>query len=238
MNFRKRLDQSELMDDHNLSMETLQVVLRDINRSNTLLGGHAISLKSISSLQKKYGAELFSVLDVGCGDGMLLRLIADSFRQKGIKTKLFGVDNSKEAIEIARQQSHNYPEITYYCEDFLNSKSQLPNCTVVISTLTMHHFNSLKLPKYFNRCQELAKNAIVINDLQRSRLAYYLFQVFSSIFIRTSIAKHDGLLSIRKGFSKEELSNYASSLPDWKHVIKWKWAFRYVWVMEPNRPIS
>ena len=238
MNFRQRLNQSELMDEHNLGSETLQLVLKDINRSNNLLGGHTISMRSISSLQKKNGSDLFSVLDVGCGDGILLRLIADSLRRKGIKAELYGVDNSKETIELARKQSHAYPEITYFCEDFLNSDVQLPVCNIVISTLTMHHFNNAKLPQYLNNCKELAKNAIVINDLHRSELAYYLFKIFSFIFIRSSIAKHDGLLSIRKGFKKSELSELASFLPEWKHVIKWKWAFRYVWVMEPNRPIN
>ena len=76
---------------------------------------------------------------------------------------------------------------------------------------------------------------VVINDLQRSKLAYYLFKGFSAIFIRTAMARRDGLISIGSGFTREELQDFAKDLPMVQHRIRWKWAFRYVWVMTPTK---
>ena len=99
----------------------------------------------------------------------------------------------------------------------------------------MHHFTDTQLVVFLKKYVELAKIGIVINDLQRSGLAYYLFKLFSLIFIKTKTAKIDGAISITRGFKKKELIQYSKGLPDTEHQIKWKWAFRYVWIMQPNR---
>jgi hypothetical protein len=78
----------------------------------------------------------------------------------------------------------------------------------------------------------MAPMAIIINDLQRNKLAYYLFQVFSLIFIKTKIAKQDGLISIRSGFVKSDLQRLGNAVPDYYQRIRWRWAFRYLWVMQ------
>lgn len=235
MNFNERINQSELMDTQKLDQDHLRQVFSDINRSNELLGGNKISLNTISSIQRKLRWQKFSILDVGCGDGVLLRQLADYFAPRGIEVALVGLDNNKDAIDIAEDLSANYPNITYYCSDILENNNQIPKCDLLISSLTMHHLSNLEIPHYLNRCRELAMKTIIINDLERSKLAYYLFKIFSLIFIKSAIAKEDGLTSIRKGFTKKELESFSEFMSDWKHSISWKWAFRYVWVMDRNR---
>jgi hypothetical protein len=78
----------------------------------------------------------------------------------------------------------------------------------------------------------MTPKTIIINDLQRNKLAYYLFHVFSLIFIKTKIAKQDGLISIRSGFVKSDLQRFGRALPGFIHRIQWRWAFRYIWVMQ------
>ena len=62
-------------------------------------------------------------------------------------------------------------------------------------------FDSIPSTVTINEYVELAKIGIVINDLQRSGLAYYLFKLFSLIFIKTDVAKIDGLISISNSSS-------------------------------------
>jgi len=78
----------------------------------------------------------------------------------------------------------------------------------------------------------MASLGVIINDLERNRLAYYLFHAFSLIFIKTKIAKQDGLISIRRGFLREELQGMSLAFPNLEHRIRWRWAFRYLWVMQ------
>jgi hypothetical protein len=99
----------------------------------------------------------------------------------------------------------------------------------------MHHFKDEDILKFMRQFIKLSSIGIVINDLQRSRLAYYLFQIFSLIFIKTKVAKIDGLISISKGFRKQDLEAFANTLKGVSHAIKWKWAFRYVWVLRKKR---
>jgi hypothetical protein len=73
---------------------------------------------------------------------------------------------------------------------------------------------------------------IVINDLHRSAVAYRLFQVLCFIFRLNAMSREDGLVSILRGFKKEELIRFSEKLELKNYKIKWKWAFRYQWVIE------
>jgi len=125
------------------------------------------------------------------------------------------------------------PNIKYLNKDILKLDTTQLQCDILINTLCMHHFTNAQLVTFLKKFIELGKIGIVINDLHRSGWAYYLFKLFSVIFIKTKVAKIDGLISISKGFVKSDLMSYAKRLPSVTHQIEWKWAFRYVWIMQP-----
>ncbi len=235
MDFSIRAEQKEIMDQEDVGLSELRTTFKDINRANKLLGGHRSTHKAISSLIRNYGGESIRILDVGCGDGATLRYLTDYFRRNRITASLYGLDINKNAIQLATKESEDYPEIKYIQGNILSLEEDLPDCDIVISILTLHHFSNTEIPAFLNKCKQLAKKALVINDLHRNRLAYYLFKIFSAIFIRSSIAKKDGLVSIRNGFRREELQELSGAHNDWDQKIIWRWAFRYVWVMERNR---
>lgn len=233
--FGTRSTEPELMDDFQEGIHRLRPVFADINRVNRVLGGNRITLTAITRLMEAHPKENYTIVDMGCGDGAMLREIADLCRKRRVPVRLIGIDLNGEALQLAVEASSNYPEIEYRNEDILNIVTEDLHCDILITTLCMHHFSEEELPIFLNKFVELGKVGIVINDLHRSRLAYYLFQLFSSIFIKTKVAKIDGLISISKGFIKSDLLSYAKNLPRVSHHISWKWAFRYLWVMQPNR---
>ena len=65
-------------------------------------------IKKIISIIKKKSR----VLDIGCGDGELLRVLKKRLNIKGV-----GIDFSKELIDEAKKNSKN---IKFYCEDMTN----------------------------------------------------------------------------------------------------------------------
>ena len=172
---------------------------------------------------------------MGCGDGSMLRELARFCQKNDIATRLIGIDLNEKALQLAVEASKDYPEIEYLCKDIIRFDADTLSCDILINTLTMHHFTNKEIEIFLQKFIELAKIGVVINDLHRSLSAYYLFQLFSLIFIKTKVAKIDGLISITKGFVKSDLLTYAKKLPTVSHQIEWKWAFRYVWVMQPNR---
>ena len=235
MDFSKRHREDELMDDSNISYEALKGTYEDIDRTNRLLGGNLGIIAAIDRLVAGHPKKEYSVIDVGCGNGAMLRTLADFFKERNLAAQLVGIDFNKKAIDLARKSSKEYPKISYRNVDMLQKDSLNSKADIVVSTLTLHHIDEEDIPFFLRRMIKMADIGVVINDLQRSRMAYYLFKLFSTIFIKTPIAKNDGLVSIRSGFTKKELLQYSKDFPDLEHKIHSKWAFRYVWVMQLKR---
>ncbi|MEO9890960.1 methyltransferase domain-containing protein [Aurantibacter sp.] len=232
MDFTLRHSEEELMDDSQISLDDLRATYFDINRANAFLGGNKVVLIALKSLVLQNIQDSLSVIDVGCGDGAMLRVMADFFRKENMKVEFLGIDINEKAIQLAREASKSYPEIKYNAIDVL--KTNGIKADVVITTLTMHHIAETDIYAFLKALMKMSRMGIVISDLHRSRIAYYLFKLFSVIFIKTKIAKNDGLVSIRSGFTKQELKNYSKSFPTKQHAIKWKWAFRLNWVIRFN----
>ncbi|MDT0607634.1 methyltransferase domain-containing protein [Croceitalea rosinachiae] len=234
MDFTSRSKESELMDDPKMDAEKYREAYLDINRCNRLLGGYGITINAVKSLLKKPVKKSYTILDMGCGDGEMLRRISKAFEKQGLEAKLIGVDLRDDVLDIARSKSKEYTNINFTKQDILELKDDF-DCDIVLCTLTMHHFTDEQIHIFLKKFNTLAKIGVVINDLERSKLSYGLFKLFSIVFIKTAIAKYDGLVSISKGFRKKELLTYSRQLKTAIHTIKWKWAFRYVWVMQTNR---
>ena len=233
MQLTLRNTETELMDDPNLGVHELEEVFEDINRANALLGGNSISLNAVEELTQKHSKKSYTILDMGCGDGYMLRKTALFLRKKGIKAQLIGMDLREDILSIARKKSTEFPEITYKKQDVLALKPDKFKCDIVLCTLTMHHFNNNEISVFLDKFISIADLGVVINDLQRSKVACYLFKVFRFFFLKTAIAKKDGLTSIQSGFLKSELEDLAKNIPNVTHNINWKWAFRYLWTLEP-----
>lgn len=236
MDFTERNRTRELMDDPNIEAGVLKKVLKDINRTNHLLNGNKPTIKAIENLLRATPKESYTIIDVGCGDGAMLRQLVKWSRKRKCNVQCIGIDLSKKALSIAAKESTEFPEIKYIQQNILDDEfSQNYECDIVLCTLTMHHFYNEHIPVFLERFVNMARIGVVINDLQRSPLAYSLFKVFSLIFIRTDVAKKDGLLSIRSGFTKNELKWFSKKIINVTHDIKWRWAFRYVWVIDTER---
>ncbi|MEM9142144.1 MAG: methyltransferase domain-containing protein, partial [Bacteroidota bacterium] len=212
--FSKRSNRPEIMDDLSLPKATLAQVLEDIDRANRLLGGNRTTLTAVRQLVKGHPKESYIVMDIGCGDGSMLREVVLFFRKANIQVRAIGIDINENALDIARKLSAEFPEIRYRNQDVLAPISQELSCDILITTLTLHHFKNPEIVPLVQRFVKLARMGIVINDLQRSVLAYGLFKAFSAIFIRTRVAKNDGAISILRGFRRRELLAFSRQIPD------------------------
>ncbi|MFD0797601.1 methyltransferase domain-containing protein [Maribacter chungangensis] len=235
IDWTRRSEQKELMDDFTGPVGELATVLQDITRVNRILGGNKITVDAVFKLIGEFQKESYTILDMGCADGNMLRNIALEARKRTIDVKLIGVELSSDAVMLARKASEDFPEISYHIKDILTADFSDFNCDIVTTTLTMHHFNNEGILQFLHQFERLSTIGIVINDLERSKLAYWLFKAFSRLFIRTKTARIDGLISITRSFSRSELEAFAKKLPKLDHRISWKWAFRYVWVMRKQR---
>lgn len=234
MDFSIRSDAKEIMDGPGLEKESIKKAYIDINRCNTFLGGDAITINGVKALIQKHPKVSYTIYDMGCGDGHMLRKLSEVFKNDGIELHLVGIDLTEDILELGREACEAYGNISFKKADILEL-DDLESCDILLCTLTMHHFSENEILQFSKRFSKLAQLGVVINDLQRSRLAHFLFRIFGFFFMTSRIAKEDGLTSIQRGFRKSDLTRMANKLKQVHHTIQWKWAFRYVWIMEPAR---
>jgi 2-polyprenyl-3-methyl-5-hydroxy-6-metoxy-1,4-benzoquinol methylase len=233
INTKYRTDETEIMDDFALEGEILRDALDKIAKINQLLGGNKLTLQGVQSLMNKVSPNKeVTIVDIGCGNGDMLRALADYASNNNLNFKLIGIDANQFTINHAKELSKQYQNITYQCEDIFDDKFKDLKCDIVLCTLTLHHFKDAEIIKLVSVFNENASIGIVINDLQRSAVAYRLFQVLCFVFRLNKMSKEDGLVSILRGFKKGELVNFSKRLGFKKYIIEWKWAFRYQWIIE------
>lgn len=233
MNFKKRSNLPELMDDPNLPEDQLRLALKDIALVNKYLGGNVITIKALEKLIKLYpDKKEWKIVDVGCSDGEVLRQIAYHFSKKNINIQFLGIDINAKSILRAQKKSKGLENISFQEKDILTLDETTFSCDIILCTLTVHHFTDNEIIKFLSKFKVLAKTAIIVNDLERSKIAYRLYQLFSAVFMKSSVTKYDGKVSIARSFKRKDLESYSKQLALTNYSISWKWAFRYLWIIK------
>ena len=232
LNTKYRTDKPEIMDDFAMEGEILRDALDKIAKINQLLGGNQLTLKGVQELIPDFSkTREIVIVDVGCGNGDMLRNLADFGLKNNFKFKLIGIDANNFTISHAVKLSEKYPNISYHCEDIFEKSFSELKYDIVLCTLTLHHFKDDEIIQLLNVFHNNASIGIVINDLHRSAVAYRLFQALCFVFQLNDMSREDGLTSILRGFKKEELVHFSKKLNFKNYKIHWKWAFRYQWII-------
>ena len=230
LNTKYRTDEPEIMDDFAMEGEILRDALDKIAKINQLLGGNKLTLQGVQDLLPATPNEIV-IVDVGCGNGDMLRTLAEFGLKNNLKFKLIGIDANNFTVSHAKQLSEKYPNISYLCQDIFSKEFVDVKYDIILCTLTLHHFKDDEIVYLLNTFYTTATIGIVINDLQRSAIAYRLFQGLCFVFQLNAMSREDGLVSILRGFKKEELVAFSKKLNFSKYKIHWRWAFRYQWII-------
>lgn len=234
LNTTHRSKEIEIMDDLDMSGELLINTLDKLANINKWLGGNKLTLDGIKILLKDQPKDkLIRIVDLGCGHGDMLRKVAEFGRKNGYKFELLGIDANQTTIDYGIQLSANFPEISYRKEDVLSKEFENQAYDIALCTLFLHHFEDDLALDFIQALLKNAKIGVVVNDLHRHKLAYYLFKIVT-LPIKNEMIKKDGLTSILKAFKRidlEEFSKKLNSKSTIKNTITWRWAFRYQWII-------
>ena len=231
INTEIRTDKEELMDDFSIGGELLKDTLNKLEKINRWLGGNRVSINALKSILKDHPKEIeLKIVDIGCGHGDILRDVAKFGREKGYSMKLIGIDANPSAINYANELSLQYPEVSFVSEDIFSENFKKREFDIVMATLFLHHFKEEQLVSFLRNTLDQTKIGIVVNDLHRDRLAYYLFMLLS-VFIKNKMIVNDGLISVLRGFKRRDLIRISQKL-NVQPQITWKWAFRYQWIIK------
>ncbi|MEN8964576.1 MAG: methyltransferase domain-containing protein [Polaribacter sp.] len=231
INTKQRTDKEELMDDFSIGGDLLRDTLDKLEKINRWLGGNKVTVNGLKALLKNHPKEQkITIVDIGCGHGDILRDVAKFGRKEGYKFKLIGVDANSAAIDYANELSMEYPELSFKTQDIFSKDFKSETFDVVIATLFLHHFKEEQLVSFLKNTIKQTKIGMVVNDLHRHTLAYYLFLLLS-IFISNKMIIEDGLTSVLRGFKRDDLEKISSKI-NVTPQISWKWAFRFLWTIK------
>ena len=210
--FKTRATKPERIDTGDYTPEEYATFLREIRFVNQRLGDRAALEKTLLSDITRLGLKEFSVLDVGAGSGELLGIIAEYGRSNGRNAHLVGLDlNSLSAREIAKE-SEKYTEISTVQGDALRLPFADDAFDFAICSLFTHHLTDEQILQLLPEMSRIARRGIVVIDLERSPMAWFLYNLFCFAYRISPLVREDGLLSIRKGFRVEEFAGLAKTL--------------------------
>jgi len=230
-----RTSKTEIMDDFDLQGKELKRTLKDLENINAWLGGNQITINGIEKLlENRSYSRRIRIADIGCGNGAMLRKIAKWGRSKTYNFDLVGIDANEHAIDIAEELSKDFDNVNFEKLNIFSDSFKNMDFDIILCTLTLHHFKDEQIITLLKQLHHQSKLGVVINDLHRNSSAYFLFQAFCAVFVNNEIARKDGLISILRGFKKNDIKNFAKNIPAVNHKISWKWAFRYQWIIKKN----
>jgi len=174
--------------------------LRDLRFVNRWLGARgrlrAVVRPRLEAAAAAREAATPSLLDVGCGSGDVAAFLAQSCSRPvlaaGVDIKPLHVKQAPPEVRpvVANVHALPFPERSF---------------DVVLTSLFLHHFDGPEPAKVLAKLYSLCRRALVVTDLRRARVPYTFGQLTFRLLFRSRVSVADGLLSIRRGFTEDEL---------------------------------
>jgi hypothetical protein len=216
---------SELLDADEIPFPAILLNMQELNTINTLLGGHAITIKGLKQLigNKKS----ITVCEIGCGGGDNLAAVFKYCQKNNIAVQLIGVDLKPSCIEVAKQHSLLKNNTQFICSDYaLVHFDEKPD--IIFSSLFCHHFIEIQLVQQLQWMRQQSKLGFFINDLHRHWLAYASIKLLTQLFSKSYLVKNDAPLSVQRGFLQQDWKMIFKQAGITNYSIGWQWAFRHL----------
>jgi SAM-dependent methyltransferase len=186
------------MDDPSLDPKVYDEVLKGLGRVNDWTFAARPTLSFLARATR--GCDGFSLLDVGSGEGGMLRTVAKWARRRGLTARLTGIDLNPKSQSVARAKTPVDMPIDYRTGDY----SELGRFDFVISSLVAHHMTDGQLRGFLLWMESSSDRGWFVNDLHRHRFAYYGYPLLATLLRVHRIVRQDGRLSIARAFRPAE----------------------------------
>ena len=204
MDRARRSSASEHMDDPDLDPATYARCLADLATVNVVTMTHRPTMRFLARATKTLtpGTTL-RILDVASGHGDLLRAIHRWATGAGFVPVLSGLDLNPRSALVAAAATPETMQITWRTGNVFDDTPQPAPDFIVTSQFT-HHLLDGEVIAFLQWIDRHAKTGWCIVDLQRHILAWWGFQALARIAFWHRIVREDGLVSIARGFHREE----------------------------------
>lgn len=185
----------EVLDDPDTADDVRQRAMDDVARSNSLFGGTRAVAHAV---ERVLGPERrpMLLLDVGTGTADIPARI----RKRRSNLAMVGLDISLPLLRTARSRLDAV---------VAGSALALPlrddSVDVAICSQLLHHFEEGDAIALIREAHRVSRGWIVIGDIRRSWLAAGGFWLASTALRFHPVTRHDGVVSVLRGFTAAEL---------------------------------
>lgn len=203
--------QPELMDNPGIPASLHRSALEGIGRVNLFSRTDAILWRALRSVSPSRPHQPLTILDIASGGGDSSIRLAQRFQRSGIPVEIEGSDISPTAIEYAREQAkqRGVTQVKFTLHDVL--KETLPDrgWDVVMCSLFLHHLSSEDGLALLKTMRRAARQLVIVDDLRRTRLGYWMAWLGCRILTRSPIVHVDGPLSVAGALTSQEALDLA-----------------------------
>lgn len=180
----------EVLDDPATPDHVREGAMRDVGRSNRLFGGTRAVLRALPSV----GGARLTALDVGTGTGDI------PGRMRGVTT--IGLDISEPLLRIARSRVGAVVAGSVLALPFRDGSADIVTCSQLL-----HHFEGRDIATLVRELDRVSRRLVIVSDLRRSWFAAGGFWVASTALRFHPVTRHDGVVSVLRGFTARELQD-------------------------------
>ncbi len=231
--FNFRSTEKELLDADYIPEKELYRNLRELDFINKWLGGYSISFSALKKVLTKDRA--FTLVDIGSGGGDTLKRISAWQKKTGFQLNLYGVDIKPVCIVYAETNAPD-SDIHFICDNYKNVYRHIPRLDIIHASLFCHHLSAQEIIDLIGFAR-LHGAVLVINDLERNGLAYYMIKFLTRVFSRSYLVKNDAPVSVARGFRKIEWIDMIEKAGAVRYSVKNRWAFRHEVIIYPGLDI-
>lgn len=198
------------MDEADLPDAEYRRCLSDLEQVNWLTGTHAPTLRWLRAATRDWRrGRVLSVLDVGFGNGDLLRAIHVWGHRRGLAPVLAGVDLNPRAAAMAEAATPRGIAIAWHVGDVFAHEPDSPPDFIVCSQF-LHHLPDDRVAALLGWMERTARRGWCVVDLRRHWFPYFGFRLLAFVMGWHRIVRRDGTISIARGFR----------VADWQALVR------------------
>lgn len=197
----ERIRGHEILDEDNLDPQLVVRSMNDVARANRFFGGISAALAELDAALEKSSGTL-TILDVGTGVGDISARARKKARRAGVSVMTFGLDAAEELAAASRGR-HD----AVVCGNALQLPFPDKSFDVVIASQILHHFDDQGSVTFLSELNRVGRTRVIVSELRRSWLAVIGLWLGSFLLRFHPVSRHDGIVSIRRGFTCPELED-------------------------------
>jgi hypothetical protein len=213
----------EWMDRPEADPREVARALKDLARINRMFGGMRVAFEHLLPFLPGLAPPI-GILDVGTGAADIPRALVRWARHRGIAIRVDALDRHGGVRAEAARACLQYPEIRLREGDALSLSFPDRSVDLVLASQILHHMEGEEPIQLLRELRRVARYGVVVSDLRRGAWPFLVTRTVLRIVSRSPLIRHDGPLSIRRGFLPTELSALAR-MAGWKAPQVFRHAF-------------